>query len=198
MIGDPLWHYTGTMELAPQGQRGRPSVSTKERADRLLQAVRGGNYLETAARYAGISYATLRRWILKADDPSAPEEYREFKEALEKARADAEVAALAKIQKAASDGAWPAAAWYLERSWPDRWGKRETNRIELVGEGGGPVQIVAGMINASGMNALAQRLRARKAEEDQDASDAETLSEIESNLIEEAVLVDDGEDYFDE
>lgn len=184
------------MELVPQGQRGRPSVFNQERADRLLQAVRGGNYLETAARYAGISYATLRRWILKADDPSAPEEYREFKEALEKARADAEVAALAKIQKAASDGAWPAAAWYLERSWPDRWGKRDTSRIELVGEGGGPVQIVAGIeINASGMNALAQRLRARKAEEDQDASDTETLSMIESDLIEDAVLV---EDYFDE
>lgn len=162
---------------------GRPTKFNEERAERLLQAVRGGNYLETAARYAGISYMTLRRWVLKADDPDAPPEYVEFRDALEKARADAEVASLAKIQKASSEGAWQAAAWYLERSWPDRWGRRDTNRVELVGEGGGPVKVVAGIeLDDASMTALAQRLATRHATDAQETKEAEIIDEYRSEL----------------
>ncbi len=32
--------------------------------------------------------------------------------------------ALAKIQKAAADGNWQAAAWWLERRYPADWGRR--------------------------------------------------------------------------
>lgn len=171
-------------ELVPQQPgRGRPSQFNQERAARLIQAVRGGNYLQTSAAFAGISYSTLRRWILKADDPNAPPEYLIFKEELEKARADAEVAALAKIQKAASEGAWQAAAWYLERSRPADWGRRDTSRVELVGEGGGPVRIVAGIeLNGEGMSALAQRLQARQNEMNAEIIDAEIVEEYDAEL----------------
>jgi hypothetical protein len=166
---------------------GRPSKFNEDRAERLLQAVRGGNYLEVAARFAGITYPTLRRWVLKADDPDAPPEYREFKEALEKARADAEVAALAKIQKAASDGAWQAAAWYLERSWPEKWGRRDTSRVELVGDGGGPVRVVAGIeLDSGSMAALAQRLAARQLEDAQEVHEAQVITAYEAELELEA------------
>jgi hypothetical protein len=163
-------------ELVPQPGRGRPSQFNQERATRLIQAVRGGNYLRTAAAFAGISYSTLRRWLLKADDPEAPPEYVVFKEELEKARADAEVAALAKVQKAASEGDWRAAQWFLERSFPDHWGKTDTARIELVGQDGAPVRMVAGVeLNAEGMTALAQRVAARLRETEQEAEEAEIL-----------------------
>jgi hypothetical protein len=162
---------------------GHPSKFNEDRAEKLLQAVRGGNYLETAARYAGLSYSTLRRWILKADDPDAPPEYVEFKEALEKARADAEVASLAKIQKAAGEGAWQASAWYLERSWPERWGRRDTNRVELVGEGGGPVKVVAGIeLDDASMVALAQRLATRNQQDQKEIEDAEIIDEYRAEL----------------
>ena len=167
----------------PPPQRGRPSSFNQERAERLLLAVRGGNYLETACSYAGIGYTTLRRWIAKADDPDSPPEYLEFKEALEKARADAEVGALAKIQKAASEGAWQASAWYLERSRPEKWSRRDTSRVELVGEGGGPIKLVAGMeLTADSMNALAQRLASRDAADKQDIIDAEIIDEYTLEL----------------
>jgi transposase len=157
---------------------GAPTKFNAERAERLIQAVRGGNYLETAARYAGISYHTLRRWLLKADEPDAPPEYVAFKEAILKARADAEVAALAKIQKAASEGAWQASAWYLERSWPERWGRRETNRVELVGDGGGPVKMVAGIeLDDASMHALAQRLSSRTSSEENEIEEAEIIED---------------------
>jgi len=162
---------------------GAPSRFNEDRAEKLLQAVRGGNYLETAARYAGISYQTLRRWLLKADEPDAPPEYVAFKEQLEKARADAEVAALAKIQKAASEGAWQASAWYLERSWPERWGRRDTNRVELVGDGGGPVKVVAGIeLDDASMNALAQRLASRAAFEQREIEEAQIIEEYRGEL----------------
>src|SRR5690606_32113656 len=116
-------------EEIERNKGGRPSKFNEERAERLLTAVRGGNYLHTAAQFAGIHYSTLRRWINLADDPNAPPEYRQFKEELERARAAAEVSALMRIQKAASDGAWQAAAWYLERSWPERWGRRDRSTV---------------------------------------------------------------------
>jgi len=162
---------------------GHPSKFNEDRAEKLLQAVRGGNYLETAARYAGLSYSTLRRWILKADDPDAPPEYGEFRDALEKARADAEVASLAKIQKAASEGAWQASAWYLERSWPERWGRRDTNRVELVGDGGGPVKVVAGIeLDNASMTALAQRLASRHEHDQREIEETEIIEDYRGEL----------------
>lgn len=180
-------------EIEPRAPRGRPSQFDQERAARLISAVRGGNYLSTAAQFAGISYSTLRRWILKADDPDAPDEYRVFREEIEKAQADGEVAALAKINKAASEGAWQAAAWYLERSRPESWGRRDTNRIELVGgtDARGETKSVGGIqLDAAGMNALAQRLANRRAEEEADIVDAEL---VEDDELEQAldVFVDD-------
>lgn len=172
-------------ELEPRRGAGRPSMFNEDRAEKLLQAVRGGNHLKVAAAFAGISYSTLRRWILKADDPGAPPEYVEFKAAVEKAQADAEVAALAKIQKASTEGNWHAAAWYLERSYPERWGKRETNRVELVGGDGGPVRMVAGIeISTESMEALASRLAARKDERDSEIVDAEIIDDYAAELDE--------------
>jgi len=44
------------------------------------------------------------------------------------------------IQRVAENGVWQAAAWRLERKYPDKWGRR---RVEVTGPGGGPVQTQA-------------------------------------------------------
>jgi hypothetical protein len=108
----------------------RPTKLTKEVQDRILQAVQAGNYLDTAAQFAGIDPSTMRRWVIKGEAPDAPDAYREFCVAIKGARASAEVRSVALIQNAASNGTWQAAAWYLERSYPDRWGR---TRIEVTG-----------------------------------------------------------------
>jgi hypothetical protein len=158
---------------------GAPTKFNQDRAERLLQAVRAGNYLTVACKFAEIDYSTLRRWLLKADDLDAPEEYREFKRSLEMARGSSEVAALAKIQKAASEGHWQAAAWFLERSAPDRWGRRDRSQVEIMGEGGGPVRVVGGMeLNNDHMAALAARLAGRAIQQEaEDIVDAELVEE---------------------
>lgn len=101
---------------------GRPSKRSPEREAKILEAVEVGNYLETAARLGGICYDTLNEWR-KA--------YPAFSDALEKARAQAEATAVAIVREAALTK-WEAAGWYLERSFPDKYGRR--TRVEHGGE----------------------------------------------------------------
>lgn len=118
---------------------GRPSKLTPEAQARIIEALRAGNYQESAAAYAGVGVATFYRWMERGKRDDAEPEYREFREAVERARAEAEVRNVGLIQRSASEGTWQAAAWFLERSFPNRWGRRE--RHEVVGSGGGPVEV---------------------------------------------------------
>lgn len=85
---------------------------------------------------------------------------------LEKAEAAAELEAVANV-KLAGQNSWQASMTYLERKYPDRWGRRDPHRIEVTGAGGGPVQVEQGVsVEAleSALLALAakqQRMQAR-------------------------------------
>lgn len=126
-----------TRKTTPRKQ-GRPSKLTEEVQNRILRAVQAGNWLETASAYAGVDASTVRRWIAKGEADDAEEPYRSFCAAIKQARAEAEIRAVALIQKAAQDGTWQASAWYLERSHPDRWGRK---RLEITGADSQPVRV---------------------------------------------------------
>lgn len=100
--------------------------------------------MKTAAAYAGIHVDTIENWIKRGaqaeqnDDTTAPElPYRAFYVSVQEAFAAAEIRDVALIGKAATDQ-WQAAAWRLERRYPEKWGRRE--RHEHSGPEGGPVQ----------------------------------------------------------
>ena len=95
---------------------------------RIALAIRVGNYLETAASLNGICEATLHNWLARGRKGRPP--YVAFLVAVEKARSAAEADALKEIKGAMREN-WQAAAWYLERTRPDRWGRRLTLSIEL-------------------------------------------------------------------
>lgn len=116
----------------------RPPKLTKAVQDKIVNAIGAGNYQDAAARYAGISETTYYRWMSEAREPGASKELREFRDAVEKARADAEARNVALIQNAAQNGTWQAAAWWLERSHPQKWGR--INRTEISGPDGGPIE----------------------------------------------------------
>lgn len=118
---------------------GRPTKLTPDTHNKIITALKAGNYLDTAARYAGVDPGTVHRWLNKGIDPEAPEEYREFRDAVENARAEAEARNVALIQQAANAGTWQAAAWYLERTAHTRWGRKQS--IEVAGQNGGPVEV---------------------------------------------------------
>lgn len=110
---------------------GRPSKLTPERQQRLLDAIRAGNYYEPACVYAGIDYATFRRWMQRGEQATHGP-YREFREAVLRAEAEAEIRAVALINKAMPDD-WRAAQMFLERRHPERWGKREQVQAAVTG-----------------------------------------------------------------
>lgn len=126
------------MEEEQTENRGRKTKLTPEVQSNIVQALRAGNYQETAAKFAGISQQTYYTWLRRgAEEPDSI--YAEFLEAVERAKAAAEVRDIALIDKAANDGSWQAAAWKLERKYPQRWGR--ITRTEISGPEGAPVKV---------------------------------------------------------
>lgn len=145
---------------------GRPTKFTPETREKVLIALRGGNYRETAANFADISYTTLRNWLVIAEDPSSPPEYHEFLSAVRKAEADAEITDIARIRKAGQEGNWQASAWVQERKNPGRWGKKDKSEIALTGADGGPLDVNVTMgIDVAAISTLASILANRHAEQ---------------------------------
>jgi hypothetical protein len=99
---------------------GRPTSLTPEVAEIIVEAMRAGNYLETAAALAGISVATLRNWLRDGRRNLSPE-LADFSRSVAQARAIAEIRDLERIGR---DTSWQSAAWRLERRHPKRWGRR--------------------------------------------------------------------------
>jgi len=102
--------------VKPRG-RGKLKPEVKEK---LFRALRLGSYIETAANYAGITRQTLYNWIDRGRKEESP--YHEFVKELDQVMAEAELRDLAIITEAAKEQ-WQAAAWRLERRYPDRWGR---------------------------------------------------------------------------
>lgn len=108
----------------------RPTKLTPQLQDKIVQAVKAGNYAQIAAQYAGIGTTTFFRWMQQG----AEEEkgiYREFREAIKVAEAEAEVRAVAIIQRQMPES-WQAAMTYLERKHPDRWKRRDELDIKRL------------------------------------------------------------------
>jgi len=103
---------------------GRPSKLTPETQKLFVDAIAAGNYVATAAELAGIGQSTYYRW-LEQGKTATRGRYREFWDAVKKAEAQAEAVRVARIARAGGEGNWQADAWYLERRYPDRWGRRQ-------------------------------------------------------------------------
>jgi transposase len=102
---------------------GRPSKLSEALIKEICEYVRKGNYIETAAAAAGISKQTLYAWMkagAREEDPLAVE----FLDAYKKADAEAEAANVQLIRTQARKN-WQAAAWFLERKHPDKWGRKD-------------------------------------------------------------------------
>lgn len=120
-------------------KRGRPTLLTPETAQRVVDALKAGNFLDTAAAYVGVNRKSLHEWLKKGRAKGARDPYRGFVVQVDEAMAQAEVMFAARIANAAGDPRhWTAAAWMLERRWPDRWAKRD--RVEHTGKDGGPIK----------------------------------------------------------
>lgn len=115
----------------------RPTKLNFDTQNKIITAIRAGNYIETAAAYAGVNKSTLYEWLKRGEREKqrvaensryrirkSEKPYVEFSNAVEKALAEAEIRDVAIIAKAAQEQ-WQAAAWRLERKFPDRWGRKD-------------------------------------------------------------------------
>lgn len=105
-----------------EAKRGRPSKLTPDLRARLLAAIRGGNYRQTACQWVGIDYTTFARWMRESKaDPDGPHGPL-YQEVLE-AETAAEIQAVANLVKAGRDDP-KLTQWWLERKFPERWGSQ--------------------------------------------------------------------------
>ena len=151
---------------ARRTNRGRKTALTPEVQRIILSALSVGAQLKVAGRAAGVSDKTILDWIARGEGRSeraSDPVFVEFVEELKKAKAKQEVHCLDVINKASlgqfvvttvktirKDGTiaettkyapphWPAAAWLLERKYPDRYGRRD--RMEMSSLNGGPIRL---------------------------------------------------------
>ena len=106
----------------------------------LCQALKSGNTKKNACLLAGCSETQLYKWLRDSDAEIPGTLANQFAESIKKSQAEAQNRNIVLIQKAAQTN-WTAAAWYLERSDPNNWGKREKH--EVSGPDGKPIETIA-------------------------------------------------------
>jgi hypothetical protein len=89
-------------------------------------------------RFCGYKQGYFVRWLQESEEDDAKPILKDLSDTVRKARAQAEMRNVLRIQKAADDS-WQAAAWWLERSQPKKWSK-QTN-VELSGVNGNPINV---------------------------------------------------------
>ena len=118
---------------------GRPTKLTKELIDEIAQYLRAGNYIETTAALVGIHRDSIYEWLKRGNAEidrvsksnrsrirKKEEIFVEFTDTVKKAQAQSEAMLVGLIGQAAQKN-WTAAAWRLERKYPDKWGRTERN-----------------------------------------------------------------------
>jgi len=134
---------------------GRPTKLNEETQARIVQGIMLGGTYELSAKYGGVSYNTFNEWMKRGAaenarrvSPSVKEHtakwnneqpFVEFYEAIKEAEGEAAILWLAKIEKAAIDH-WQAAAWKLERRYPNDYG-RQVQDLHVMGKEEEPIII---------------------------------------------------------
>ncbi len=103
---------------------GRKSKLTKELIKDAAKMVAAGNYIKDVYPILGIDESTWYRW-LKEGERAKSGIKREFYKAIKKAEKEAIARNVALIQRAAQEGNWQAAAWWLERKYFEDWGRKD-------------------------------------------------------------------------
>lgn len=144
----PLIHSEITLaEMDPE--TGEARKRKVRRSDAIVEALRRGLYVEDAAALVGIHRSTAFDWLARGEEwlavedekiPDAERPYADFAVAVETARSEAVEVALGSIRRAADEGQWQAAAWFLERTRPGRYSRME--RREISGADGGPITLL--------------------------------------------------------
>jgi hypothetical protein len=136
----------------------RPTKFTSTTVAHLLTAIRAGLPYRLAAEAAGISETTFHEWQ-RGEFPRGADKHlkAQFSEELTRARGESALRLMGVINQAAPDD-WRAAAWILERRFPQDFGKQV---LELTGGDGGPIRVEIAALQQVILTALEQHPDAR-------------------------------------
>jgi transposase len=142
---------------------GRPTKLTPQRIEAIAELVRNGNYLVVAAEAAGVSDAAVYKWLERGSRDEERDQdslYFQFREAIQRAQAEAEQVLVSAIEKAATGYTrkstktrryqdpetgvevvettveeaqvydWRAAAWLLQQRHRSRWSANPPKETE--------------------------------------------------------------------
>jgi transposase len=126
-------------EIEPQETRGRPRKlrMQPELTEELCGYLEKGLFLREACALAGVHNESVYSWMRKGvndqnKELNTPE--ADFAGAVKRAMAKAEENALEGIRTAGQyPQFWAANAWYLERKFPEKYGKRDRVALEHSG-----------------------------------------------------------------
>jgi hypothetical protein len=100
---------------------GRPRILCEQKQGEICKLLAAGATLEDTASYVGCSVNTIRREAQR--NP-------QFREKLEKSRSERDLWPVRTVHDAATHD-WRAAAWFLERTQPERFSKRPPNTFTV-------------------------------------------------------------------
>ena len=109
----------------------------------IINALRRGAYLNTAAQRAGITAKTIEQWRKRGAEDLASNNrrrqtspYAMFESDVQSAQAEIEVACVQHILRIGQNqNQWKAIAWYLERTRPHKYGRASLEMAAADGRG---------------------------------------------------------------
>ena len=107
--------------MAAKKKVGRRPKLTREAVESALKLKKGGANNKDIAAALGVCPQTFYRWI---GEPKTDLQ-RELRDGLKKAEADYKNALQLIIMRDAKERDWKAAAWLLERKYPDEFSRRD-------------------------------------------------------------------------
>ena len=116
---------------------GRKTKLTPEVQELIVDGINAGLTLGLTCARAGVNPATFYRWLEKGEAAKSGV-FCEFCDTVSRAKADSAMRLVSQITLQAPTD-WRAAAFLLERRFPDDYGKR----TEVTGKDGGPVKVAA-------------------------------------------------------
>jgi transposase len=108
------------------------AIDITSHIDKLVQALLVGATYDLAARFAGISHDTFLRWRKQAETAKPGTPLAALRDRLSEVEGQAAIGWLAKIEMAATAGNWQAAAWKLERRYPEQYGREAVKKVALT------------------------------------------------------------------
>ena len=136
--------YSDHSDLLQDIDRTRPisekTLLTKDVTLDLEEKILRGLTEEQACELVGVAYETYSKWLRN---------YPLFKEFIRRVKAQVEFEALEWIHNAMEGGTWSAAAWFLERKYPQRYGKRDVLKQQIYMVHIEFIRIVLDVINSA-------------------------------------------------